>query len=206
MKFRRSRPMSSSSAPDRSTVDGTRDKPGMRVGWIASAILVSPIKTSYVVSLRSLRGMPSPVEALPCGSRSITRVGSPTAAKAVPRLMAVVVLPTPPFWLATTKTRGLPPFSTGSAGNRAKFSYLQNDAGTIGCARMFVHHHPPRFTGFGQFRRYRLTLQEQINRVPVGEMVCIAQQLVQWRDRPCCDDVRRPMWPGFDAHIADVYL
>jgi uroporphyrinogen decarboxylase len=36
-------------------------------------------------------------EALPCGSRSITRTFSPTAASAVPRLMAVVVLPTPPF-------------------------------------------------------------------------------------------------------------
>src|SRR6185369_6904416 len=49
--------------------------------------------------------MPSPVEALPCGSMSITRVGSPIAASAVPRLMAVVVLPTPPFWLATARTR-----------------------------------------------------------------------------------------------------
>src|SRR5262245_20714177 len=30
---------------------------------------------------------------------------SPTAARAVPRLMAVVVLQMPPFWLATGKTR-----------------------------------------------------------------------------------------------------
>ena len=30
------------------------------------------------------------------------------AASAVPRLMAVVVLPTPPFWLATARTRGRP--------------------------------------------------------------------------------------------------
>jgi len=28
------------------------------------------------------------------------------AASAVPRLIAVVVLPTPPFWLATANTRG----------------------------------------------------------------------------------------------------
>src|SRR5262249_48050289 len=28
------------------------------------------------------------------------------AASAVPRLIAVVVLPTPPFWLATARTRG----------------------------------------------------------------------------------------------------
>src|ERR1700692_2528358 len=31
---------------------------------------------------------------------------SPTAASAVPRLIAVVVLPTPPFWLAMARTRG----------------------------------------------------------------------------------------------------
>src|SRR5581483_3446378 len=49
--------------------------------------------------------MPRPVEAFPCGSLSISSTRSPTAARAVPRLMAVVVLPTPPFWLATTSTR-----------------------------------------------------------------------------------------------------
>src|SRR3546814_17056886 len=45
--------------------------------------------------------MPSPVEALPCGSRSIISVRQPVAASAVARLIAVVVLPTPPFWFAT---------------------------------------------------------------------------------------------------------
>src|SRR5271156_1730171 len=50
--------------------------------------------------------MPRPVEALPCGSRSMISTRSPTAASAVPRLMAVVVLPTPPFWLAMARTRG----------------------------------------------------------------------------------------------------
>src|SRR5262245_44444329 len=50
--------------------------------------------------------MPSPVEALPCGSRSMISTCSPMAASAVPRLMAVVVLPTPPFWLAIAITRG----------------------------------------------------------------------------------------------------
>ena len=42
---------------------------------------------------------PRPVEALPCGSRSISSTRC-SAASAVARLMAVVVLPTPPFWLA----------------------------------------------------------------------------------------------------------
>ena len=52
------------------------------------------------------RSMPSPVEALPCGSRSMISTRSPIAASAVPRLIAVVVLPTPPFWLAMASTRG----------------------------------------------------------------------------------------------------
>src|SRR3954452_15686835 len=52
--------------------------------------------------------MPSPVEALPCGSRSTISTCSPMAASAVPRLIAVVVLPTPPFWLAIASTRGRP--------------------------------------------------------------------------------------------------
>ena len=50
--------------------------------------------------------MPRPVEALPCGSRSITSTRWPSAASAVPRLIAVVVLPTPPFWLAMARTCG----------------------------------------------------------------------------------------------------
>src|SRR5215475_3184115 len=50
--------------------------------------------------------MPRPVEALPCGSRSMISTCSPIAASAVPRLIAVVVLPTPPFWLAIASTRG----------------------------------------------------------------------------------------------------
>jgi 1-acyl-sn-glycerol-3-phosphate acyltransferase len=41
------------------------------------------------------------VEALPWGSRSISSTFIPVAARAVARLIAVVVLPTPPFWLAT---------------------------------------------------------------------------------------------------------
>ena len=54
------------------------------------------------------RSMPSPVEALPCGSRSTISTRSPIAASAVPRLIAVVVLPTPPFWLASERMRGWP--------------------------------------------------------------------------------------------------
>src|SRR4051794_1176905 len=52
--------------------------------------------------------MPSPVLALPCESRSTISTERSLAASAVPRLIAVVVLPTPPFWLATASTRPRP--------------------------------------------------------------------------------------------------
>ena len=62
---------------------------------LAAAMVACPLSTSKVESGRS--SMPSPVLALPCGSRSMISTRSPTAASAVPRLIAVVVLPTPPF-------------------------------------------------------------------------------------------------------------
>src|ERR1700730_11245531 len=67
--------------------------------------------------------MPSPVEALPCGSRSMISTCSPIAASAVPRLIAVVVLPPPPFWLAIAVTRGAAGLGMGKAGGE------RNDAG-----------------------------------------------------------------------------
>src|ERR1700732_2394865 len=40
----------------------------------------------------------------PWGSRSMRRTRFPSSASAHPRFTAVVVLPTPPFWLATAMT------------------------------------------------------------------------------------------------------
>src|SRR5262245_5537424 len=47
---------------------------------------------------------PSPVDALPCGSMSTSRTRKPSSASAAATFTAVVVLPTPPFWLATAIT------------------------------------------------------------------------------------------------------
>ena len=43
---------------------------------------------------------------MPWGSRSMISVRNPSSARQAPTLMAVVVLPTPPFWLATAITLG----------------------------------------------------------------------------------------------------
>ena len=71
----------------------------------ASCSGISPISTSYDDGVPGRWSMPSAVLALPCGSRSITSTCSPCTASAAARFTAVVVLPTPPFWLAMVKTR-----------------------------------------------------------------------------------------------------
>src|SRR5205807_10623025 len=43
--------------------------------------------------------MPTPLVELPWGSRSTSRMTRPREARAADRLTAVVVFPTPPFWL-----------------------------------------------------------------------------------------------------------
>src|SRR5581483_5456451 len=56
--------------------------------------------TSYI-DLVTCRTSMYDMDEFACGSRSINRVLNPLFATAAERLMAVVVLPTPPFWLAT---------------------------------------------------------------------------------------------------------
>src|SRR5690242_3069113 len=49
--------------------------------------------------------MPSPYRTEPCGSTSTSSVFTPRRAIATARLIAVVVFPTPPFWLTIASTR-----------------------------------------------------------------------------------------------------
>src|SRR5271156_2060595 len=65
---------------------------------------------------------PSPLVEFDCGSQSTSSVLTSAAASEAARLMAVVVLPTPPFWLATAMIRPMifflvlrPEYSNGSA-------------------------------------------------------------------------------------------
>jgi hypothetical protein len=59
----------------------------------------------YAPGVPSVCGIASAVDALPCGSRSTSSTRWPPEASAAAMLTAVVVLPTPPFWLATANTR-----------------------------------------------------------------------------------------------------
>src|SRR5215213_3021386 len=58
----------------------------------------------YTVCSRARGLKPSPTESAPWGSMSTRSTWRPCSARAAPRLMVVVVLPTPPFWLARAMT------------------------------------------------------------------------------------------------------
>src|SRR6185312_13026388 len=145
--------------------------------------------------------MPRPVEALPCGSISMTRVGSPTAASAVPRLIAVVVLPTPPFWLATTSTLGR--LTSGMAGGMGKLPDLQDRAGRIGQALVLEDFHFPGIAGLRQFSPYILSLEEQAPGARPKEFLCIEEQPIERRAGPRGHDVEDPGRGRLHALVAD---
>src|SRR5437868_287609 len=62
--------------------------------------------------------MPSPTESAPWGSKSTSSTFSPYSQSAAPRLMVVVVLPTPPFWLTIATTRAGPCVSRGGGSGK----------------------------------------------------------------------------------------
>src|SRR5439155_12907871 len=113
-------------------------------------------------------GRPRPVLALPCGSRSTTRTRRPVAAKAVARLPAVVVLPTPPFWLAIAmmRARRAPAMARDSpsplrfTGDLLQFKDDPPRVGATGMARRAHCPTPPRR---GQFFPGAFSLQKKTN-------------------------------------------
>src|SRR5215831_12972894 len=121
--------------------------------------------------------MPSPVLALPWGSRSTSSTWSPTAARAVARLIAVVVLPTPPFWLAMAKTC------------RSVGADSEDDGVTIGYADEGLVGNVPVLHGLPQFVTPAFPFVEKANSgiqtVPIGP----SQQLGEWRKRAGRDHV-----------------
>ena len=70
------------------------------VFFILSLMLHSSNINSYTVFSNSSLSIPSPLVVFPCGSKSIVSTFFPASARQADRLIAVVVLPTPPFWLA----------------------------------------------------------------------------------------------------------
>src|SRR5258708_35391399 len=133
-----------------------------------------------MVTNRAWREMPTPVLALPCGSRSNSRTFFSGAAKAVARFTAVVVLPTPPFWLAMAIMRGatvgFASVVSSRTGVRVTGDVLQsqNTARGVGQARRLVRGHLPLFDCIGQFfpDGFPLGKQADCSRTPESLGAC----------------------------------
>src|SRR5262249_50237777 len=177
--------------------------------------------------------MPNPVEALPCGSRSMISTRSPIAASAVPRLIAVVVLPTPPFWLAIAITRAGGTTARVSLGNcrispeftlsaMASIRWGRPGPGSFspGAAGKLAHHNDsagwirltdhqfmvnfPIFGGLGQFGLYILTLRQNAFYTNFDERHHVSQQSFHWGKRAGGNDVWREVRAEvFDPQMVD---
>src|SRR6476646_4348561 len=85
--------------------------PGVSVGRITSVNVARPsARTSAIERSTVFRLTPRPAVRFACGSISTQRMRYPSSASAPARLIAVVVFPTPPFWLAIAIT-----FVTGAS-------------------------------------------------------------------------------------------
>src|SRR4051812_49156319 len=94
---------------------GARNRCGCAVGTMMSFRPQFGSTKASKTFLVMVRGSMKVSELLPCGSRSMSRVGLPRRASAAARLMAVVVLPTPPFWFAIETIIGDGIVSTAAA-------------------------------------------------------------------------------------------
>src|SRR5580658_987100 len=157
---------------------------------------------------RCCLAMPRPVEALPCGSMSIRSTRLCTAASAVARLTAVVVLPTPPFWLTTAKIRGgLAIAAARPVVSRVPLTddrlQFDDDAGGGAEARELAHLHVPGFLRCGQFIRQTGTFEEIASGTGLEETVAPLEEICQAGEASGCDDVDGEHGHGLDAKGMD---
>src|SRR4051794_7928720 len=147
--------------------------------------------------------MPSPVLAFPCESRSTISTERPLAASAVPRLIAVVVLPTPPFWLATASTRPRPAGVCSLAPDTLQPADDEDTALGVRQARLPLDLHCPASGRRGQFRLGLPALEKEAAGRGCGETRGQRQELRQGCQRAGGDDVRRERWGGLDPAGVD---
>ena len=81
-----------------SDMDGTLLWKGVRVS-VENSAAIRKASDSVNGSLSGC-GFPKLIVRLPCGSPSIRSTFFPACARPIPKFAQVVVLPTPPFWLA----------------------------------------------------------------------------------------------------------
>src|SRR3989344_7640887 len=140
-----------------------------------------------MVTRRVSRGTPRPVEALPWGSMSTISTRLPMAARAVPRLMAVVVLPTPPFWLDTARTRAGSLLVLGAGTSNTPDCH--DAAARVALRRGQFSVEMPGFPRLNQLGFGLLPLQEQALCTPLEVGLCITQQSLHRGDGTGGDDI-----------------
>ena len=99
------------SMPDSSMLAGRMSTPSAwwsiaSSAWIGSSMSARPMSVDSVTGSASGWGQPRLIVKLACGSQSTSRTCLPSCASPMPRLAQVVVLPTPPFWLAIDRMVG----------------------------------------------------------------------------------------------------
>src|SRR5579875_2861089 len=90
---------------------------------ITSRIEMWWTSTSYIDFCNVSGSMPCDIVRLPCGSMSQHRTRCPSSTKATARFSVVVVLATPPFWLAKAITRAVG-VTAGSGGSGNSYAHL----------------------------------------------------------------------------------
>src|SRR3954449_9051020 len=111
-------------------VAGRRSTPSSVV-TIASVGARPLVSTWWTESSRSSGSMPREKVRHACGSRSTSRTRWPSSARAAPSEATVVVLATPPFWLATARTRGFLAGTPPSCRSRVAERLIARDAGRM---------------------------------------------------------------------------
>src|SRR3954463_6934001 len=124
----------------------------------------------------------------------MTRTRRPASARAAPRLTAVVVLPTPPFWLATAMIRpgrtalescavalSAAAFSAASPSVWPAGDLFQGNNDTAGIRPAGVKRgsHCPGPASCGQFFRRALALQKQAGGVRSDKPLCKHEKSVE---------------------------
>src|SRR5476651_625264 len=102
----------------------------------------------------------------------MTKTSSPIAASAVPRLMAVVVLPTPPFWLATASTRQ-------ASADTGEALHFENAPLRVAAAPHHLAAKAPGHARLGHLCLSAAALQEESDPAPGQGRPCEAEQPAQ---------------------------
>src|SRR5882672_9551518 len=142
----------------------------------------------------------------------MTRMRCPAAASAVARLTAVVVLPTPPFWLATAMMRARPEASRAvslaiaaslTAIHPADPRQTQNDPPRVAATVVACDVHCPSASRRGQFLPCLFALWEEAYRIRSDKPFCQRQKSVEPGATARGDHIDRMRRNRFDSRIAD---